>query len=86
MAGEEKPAAGKDFPGGHRNGDGCRQFGMVVDLVGAEGFFDPIGIVRRETLHVAQGGWYVIPGIVGIQHEQHVGPDRLARSCDPGLF
>ncbi len=59
---------------------------MVVDVVGAEGLLDPIGVVILVDAHEAQRRGKVRPRVVGIEHQDDFGTDRIARGGDAGAF
>ena len=50
---------------------------MEIDLVRTERFFDPVRLVRFVTLHVAHRRRQIQPGVVGIEHQDDIGPDSL---------
>ncbi len=66
-------------------GAGCEP-GMVFDVVDTEGLLDPIRMIGFVTFHVAKCGRQIVPRIVGIEHQKHLGPNRLARGGNPLLL
>ena len=59
---------------------------MVVDVVGAERLLDPIGVVILVDAHEAQRRRQVRPRVVGIEHQDDFGTDRVARGGDAGAL
>ena len=80
------PAPGLDLPGGNGNRRQLRQPRVVVDVVRAERLLDPVRVVRLVATHELQRRRQVLPGVVRIEHQQHVVADRLTRGADARLF
>ena len=78
----ETPASGFDLATGHRDGALATQPRVVVDVVGAEGLLDPERIVLGHRAQETHRLGYVLPGIVGVHHQQNVGADGLAGGRD----
>src|SRR5260221_894317 len=75
----EMPAPGADLARGNRHARELRQARVVVDVVGEERLLDPVRVVELETLHISHRGRQIVPGVVRVQHQLDIGPDRVAR-------
>src|SRR3546814_20153649 len=62
------------------------QLGMAVDIVGTEGLFDEIGLVRFAAAYVLHGLSRILPGLVAIHPQFDVGTDGGTRRFLPRLF
>ena len=59
---------------------------MVLNVIGAKRFFDPVGIVFLKATAVEQCRGQISPGVVDVHHQVDVGTDCLARSTDAHFF
>ncbi|CUJ52345.1 Uncharacterised protein [Achromobacter xylosoxidans] len=80
------PAAVADLGGGDGQVRQARQLGVTVDVVGAERLLDEVWLVLLEAADVLHGLGHVLPGVVAVHHQFHVGADGLARRLQPRLF
>jgi hypothetical protein len=80
------PAAGLNLAGRHGHGGVLDQARVVVDVVDRKRFLDPVGIVGLVAAHEFERGGQVAPGVVGVEHEQNLGIEHLARRGDAALL
>ena len=75
------PAAVEVFAGGDGDGGGARELGEVFELVGDEGFLDPVGAGGFGGFGPVDGVLEV-PAVVGVEHDFGVVAEGFAEGFD----
>jgi hypothetical protein len=67
----------------HWNSNSGCEFRIILYLIGAERFLNPVGVVGCEPLHIAHCRRHIRPGIIRVEHQKDVGANCFA--CDRHL-